>query len=100
MSGVLPALQALIQNLNLLTGNGPAPNNNGGGGGGGNVGQQKAPPKAKQGRFVELTGQRVTADVKVYSKQDPSTFVAYKQINGMTFKDSVTGELWSWGRGG
>ncbi len=55
--------------------------------------------KPKIGRFQELTAKRVTAKVKIYSKQDKATFVEYKQINGMTFKDTITGEMWNWSRG-
>ncbi len=79
MSGVLQALQQVIYNLNRITNNSPG--------------------NKKIGRFQEVKAQRITAKVKVYSKQDKETFVEYKQINGMTFKDTVTGEQWNWSRG-
>jgi hypothetical protein len=72
----------------------------------GQTGKQGAPGKAgqnakkpKTGRFQEITTQRITKKAKVFSKQDPTVFVEFKQINGMTFKDTVTGELWKWTRG-
>lgn len=81
MSGVLSAVQQLIYNFNQITNNGPSNQ------------------KPKTGRFQEVTAKRITKKMKVYSKQDKETFVEYKQINGMTFKDTVTGEQWKWERG-
>lgn len=57
-----------------------------------------SPKKPKLGRYVEQKQGRVTQDVKVFSKQDPETFVTFKQINALQFKDSVTGETWTWQR--
>jgi len=88
MSDVLAALQQLIINFNLITGNGPGNSNQ--------PGKPGKPPKL--GRFVENRQGRITKQVKIYSKQDPDTFVVVDQINALTFKDSVTGEQWTWGR--
>ena len=82
-SGLLQAVQQLIYNHNQSNGTSP----------------KSSAPKAKVGRFQELVQNRITAKVKIYSKQDPETFVEFTQINGMTFQDSVTGETWSWVRG-
>lgn len=96
LQSALAAIQALSITHNIMHG-----------GGGVKQPQQqqsknntKPPQKPKVGRFQEIKAQRVTANVKVYSKQDKETFVAYKQINGMTFKDTITGEMWNWSRGG
>ena len=91
MSSVLSALQQLINNFNLITGNGPGQS--------GQPGKNGEPgTKSQLGRFTEQRNSRVTKKVKVYSKQDPATFVEVEQINAMTFRDSVTGEVWTWGR--
>ena len=101
LPSALAAIQALSMTHNIVY---P-------GGGGGSKGQgskqqpqsknnTKPPQKPKVGRFEEQKSKRVTANVKVYSKQDKETFVEYKQINGMTFKDTITGETWNWSRGG
>jgi hypothetical protein len=91
LNGLYSAMRQLIQGYDMLRGQagqqGPA----------GKAGQNAKKPKT--GRFQELTAQRITRKVKVFSKQDPTTFVEFKQINGMTFKDTVTGELWKWTRG-
>ena len=82
MSGVLPALAQLIHGYNMLRG-----------------AAFKRSPTKKKPRYEEQKAKRLTAKVKVFSKQDPTTFIEFKQINGMTFKDTVTGELWVWQRG-
>jgi hypothetical protein len=92
LQSLIYAVQMLTQGYNQLTGRN-----------GNNQNQTKnntprPPNKPKLGRFVEFKQGRVTSTVKVYSKQDPSTFVEVKQINAMTFQDSVTGEIWTWGR--
>lgn len=87
MGGVLPALRQLIYNFNLLNGRDGAPGKN-----------STQPKKPKVGRYVEQKQGRVTKDVKVFSKQDPETFVTFKQINSLQFKDTVTGETWTWQR--
>jgi hypothetical protein len=91
LQSLLQAVQQLTQGYNQLTGrtnnNQSQPKNN-----------MPQPPKPKIGRFIEQKPARVVSTVKVYSKQDPSVFVEVKQINAMTFQDSVTGELWTWGR--
>ncbi len=97
LPSALAAIQALSITHNIMHGsNSKSPQHQ-------NQGQDKNQTpnkKPKVGRFQELTAQRVTAKVKVYSKQDKDTFVEYKQINGMTFKDTITGETWNWSRGG
>jgi hypothetical protein len=95
MSGVLPAVQQLVYNFNMITGNGPSRS----GGGGQGQGQGQNGKKGKKPRFEEQLPKRITKQVRVYSKQDKEVFVEYKQINGMTFQDTVTKELWVWNRG-
>ena len=99
LQSVIYAVQQLTQGYNQLTGRTGQPGQQGRTGQPGQQGRAGQAPKSKIGRFQELTQQRVTAKVKVYSKQDPETFVEYKQINAMTFKDTVTGEQWNWARG-
>ena len=98
LPSALAAIQALSMTHNIVYGYG------GGGGGSKQQPQQsknntKPPQKPKVGRFEEQKSKRITTKVKVYSKQDKETFVEYKQINGMTFKDTITGETWNWSRG-
>ena len=54
----------------------------------------KAAPKNKIGRFIEVG--RATEEVQIHSKDDPEVYVTVKRINRLVFRDSVTGEIWSW----
>lgn len=96
LQSLIYAVAQLTQGYNQLTGR--TANNQGGGNKNTGNNQSKPPPTQKLGRFIEKKAARVMTTVKVYSKQDPSTFVEVKQINAMTFVDSVTGEQWTWGR--
>ena len=101
MDSLIVAVQALTHGYNLLTNRITATNK-----ALANAQANRQPPiasknqanKANQGRFVEQPLLRVTVLQKVYSKQDPTVWVEFLQINTMTFKDSVTGELWTWNR--
>ena len=87
---LLEAVKQLTQGYNQLSGKtlGNKHKNN------------QAPKKSKVqlGRFIELKQGRSTVNLKVYSKDDPTTFVEFNQINAMTFQDTVTGETWTWQR--
>jgi hypothetical protein len=96
LQSVIQAIQQLTQGYNQLTGR---TGNNNSQQSKNNTQQPKnntSQKKPKLGRFVEQ--RRVTSNVKIYSAQDPATFVTVKQINALTFRDTVTGETWTWGR--
>lgn len=93
MPSLIAAVQLLTQGYNQITGRA--------GGVSGFKSKSNSDANNKKpnpGRFIEQRQSRVTETHKVFSKQDPTTFVEFKQINSMTFKDSVTGELWTWTR--
>lgn len=87
LPSALEAIRALTHGYNIQYGMRSGGNSN-----------NTAPSKPKIGKYSEQKPLRVTKTIKVYSKQDPETFIEVKQINAMTFRDSITGELWTWTR--
>lgn len=66
-------------------------------------GPQGAPgnnAKAQKARWVEAS--RNTVKVRVFQNNDKSSpnWVDIEQINGLKMTDGITGESWSWSRGG
>ncbi len=53
---------------------------------------------SKPARWTEAS--RSTGTVRIYNPDDKTQFVDVEQINQLTMKDGVTGESWSWNRGG
>ncbi len=95
LASALQAIQAMTDMLNLLTGqtrNLRAPP-----GRRGAPGQPGKNNNNKVGRFNEEAGSRVTEEVKMESTDGSVTFT-FKQINKLTFRDSITGELIIWQR--
>jgi hypothetical protein len=97
LQSALNAINALRHSMYILTGqlNHAFQGTQGPPGKAGQAG--KAAPKG--GKYVEQQAKRVTNTVKLASKEDPSTFITFKRIDGLTFVDNKTGELWSWQRG-
>lgn len=56
------------------------------------------PQKVNFGSLVEVAGSRVTQTIRVYNPQDKQQYVDVEQINRMAFRDSTTGETWTWVR--
>lgn len=54
--------------------------------------------KSKPSRWTEAA--RVVETVRIFQNNDPnsSNWVDVQRINGLTMKDGVTGESWSWDR--
>jgi hypothetical protein len=107
LQSALQAIKALTQIVYALTGQSgnqggygsqggkfivlPQQSNGGGGGSGG--GQNQSGGK---GNFQEVKSERVSQTIKVYNPQDNSQYVTVNQITGLTFRDSITGQLISW----
>lgn len=98
VDGMMAALMALKDGYEMLAGmrNNAPPNNS-------KSSQSSSSPGAngkkptKQGRFTEVN--RVTKKVRITNPDDEEQFVDVLRIDNLTFKDTVTGELWTWTRG-
>jgi hypothetical protein len=95
LPSALSAIQAMTNMLNLLTGQ------TGQSGAQGNVGAAGAAgaggKNQKGGRFQEVAGSRVTQDIQLTSDDGSVTFTI-KQINAITWQDTITGEQITWNR--
>lgn len=64
----------------------------------GSPGQPGRPPNQNVGRWIETN--RATEKVKIYNPDDHDQWVEVLRTNSLTMRDSVTGELWQYSRGG
>lgn len=110
LQSALKAIEALRQNLMILTGQvaaqrpsvtfmqqpGSSPGSQAAGGSRPSNSQPSQGGKNPNvGRWVEDS--RAVVVRRITNPNDPEQFVDVKQINRLTMKDTVTGELWVWG---
>jgi hypothetical protein len=95
LNSALSAIQALSQMVGLLSGQ--VVDQRGPPGQQGAAGQPGKNNQNKVGRWQEVN--RAVQEVTMDSTDGSVTFT-FKQINQLTLKDTITGELWVWQRGG
>jgi hypothetical protein len=93
LPSALEAIRALTQGYNTQYNMNPAGNRN-----------NSTPKKPKLGKYVEDKPKRITKKERIYHKDDKTgkvdkeQYVDVETINSLTFKDTITGELWTWSR--
>lgn len=107
LQSLVNAINAIRQMLNILTGQLAAqrpsvtvmqqPGSSPGSQGARPSNSQPGHGNQQEGRWVEAN--RATVTRRITNPEDPEQYVDVKQINRLTMKDTVTGELWVWNGG-
>ena len=108
LPSALRAIRQLTYIVNLLMGNYPSRTGSGSRSGQlGDGGIVTRPTKdsgsskrnQEDGRWAEIVEERVKEKVKIEQEDNPDNFVVFERINQIKFRDTVTGETWTWRRG-